>query len=773
MNENKRSVFDSISFYIFQALVFLIPVFFIPSASVLQTTAKASLVIIGSLLLLVFFLIGRIKEGSFSFPRIWAYGSVLILLASYALASFFSGNVSASIFGQGGLDQGSLVFILAAVVLFLLTPLVLDNEEKVFYSYIALFASFFAVALYEALHLIFPAFSLSIFTTATANMIGTWNDLSVFFGLALILSTITLGVLTLSKIARLLVSLCFVASLIFLALINFSQAWIVIAFFGLVAVIYELSFNKNAGGRRFPIHASIVLLISLVFIFFGSPIGSAISNVTGISQTEVRPSWSATFDIASAALKDHTLFGVGPDRFTSAWLKDKPAGINSTLFWATDFGYGIGFLPSLPVTVGLVGALGALAFVVLFLWKGCRCLFAETKTHIGSYLVISSFAASVYLWIDAFIYVPSLTMLSLAFLWSGLFIAVLIVQGIVPIKRFSFIENPIKNFVSILVIVLMLVGALALGYSVATHALAEVYFGQASVVLANSNDLDQGEADVTKAFALAPSALYSRAVADIYLARVSALLQSTTTSQTDAAKQFQSLFAVAVQAGQQSVTLDPTDYQNYLELGKVYGSVVSLKVTGAYDAAKAAYMQALALNPQNPAIYYDLAQLDVANNDNASAEADLTKALKEKNDYADAIYLLSQIYISENKLPAATNAVKALAVLSPSSSGIFFELGLLEYNQKDYADAAQALNQAIKLSPDYANAEYFLGLSDYYLKDTADAVTEFEALAKSNPTNTDVASILANLRAGKAPISAAASTTTVKKGKVSTLPVAQ
>ena len=77
--------------------------------------------------------------------------------------------------------------------------------------------------------------------------------------------------------------------------------------------------------------------------------------------------------------------------------------------------------------------------------------------------------------------------------------------------------------------------------------------------------------------------------------------------------------------------------------------------------------------------------------------------------------------------------MKVLVVLSPSNPGIFFELGLLEYNQRDYVDAVAALNQAITLSPVYANAEYFLGLSDYYLNDTIDAIAEFETLAKSTP----------------------------------------
>ena len=768
MNQNKRSIFDSVSFYIFQALLFLVPMFFIPSASAPFGTMKSGLIILGSFLLFIFFIIGRIKDGNFSFPKTWAYGSALIFLATYALATFFSGNANVSIFGSG-LDQGSLVFIAAVTLLFLLTPLVVDNEEKIFYSYSVLLISFLLTSLYEVLHLIFPAFSLGVFTSSAANMIGSLNDLGIFAGLFLVLSMITLERISLPRFSRVLVYICFIASLVFLAIVNFSQVWIVMAFFSLVALIYALSFKKDSvAGRTLPIHSIIVLVISLVFIFFGTSIGNVVSNVTKVSELDVRPSWSSTFQITGATWKNHSVFGVGPDRFTSEWLANKPSGINNTMFWNTDFNYGIGFIPSVPVTVGLVGTLGLLAFFGLFLWKGAKSLFAPAKNSIGSYLVFSSFAAALYLWIFAVIYVPGVVIFSLAFVWSGIFVATLVTQGIVPLRTVPFLNNPVKNFISVLVAVLLLVATVALGYTVTNKIIAEIYFQAGSVAVSTSNNILVGEADVTKAFAISPDPLYSRAIADIYLSQISTLLQSTTTSQSDAATQFKTLLGVAIQAAGQSISLDNTDYQNYLELGKVYGSVVSLKVTGAYDLAKSAYNQALALNPNDPEIYYDLAQLDVANSDNATAETDINKALTEKNDYADAIYLLSQIYIQENKIPEATNAVKALATLYPSNSGVFFELGLLEYNQKDYTDAATALGQAITISPNYANAEYFLGLSDYYLKDTTGAIAQFEALAKSNPDNAEVTAILKNLNAGKAPLSGINTQSTT-----STLPVKQ
>ncbi len=748
MNQNK-SVFDSISLYIFQAFIFLVPVFFIPSSSVSFNSAKVGFVVLGSLLLLVSVLVGKIRTGSLSFPKTCAYGSIVVLLVTYALSAFFSANVGLSIFGQG-LDQGSLVSILSFVLIFLLSPIVLDTKKKITRSYVSLFASFIVVTLFEIIHVVFPGFSLAVFTSSTSNMIGSWNDLGAFFGIAVILSMIALDKLTLAKRSRIAVYVAFVVSLVFLVLINFIQVWILLGLFGLGSLVYAFVANKNNTNRTFPVRQTVVLVLSVVFIVFGGYLGNVIANFTQTSQVAVRPSWSATAGIAVESLKSHPLLGTGPDRFVSSWLMNKPSGVNETIFWNIDFNYGVGFLPTLLVTIGLIGFLGAFSFIVIFLWKGMKSVLSPAKDSVGEYLLVSSFIAATYLWVLSFIDAPSETILALTFIVSGIFIATLVVEGIVPLKTFVFSDSRVKNFISIFVMALLVIGTLVLGYSVAKRFVAEMRFGHGSIILSTSKDIDAGQAYVVSAFNLSPDPRYSRIIADIYLARIASLLNSTTTTdQKKSVAEFQDLLGTAVQAAKESIALDSTDYQNYLELAKVYGSVVVLKISGAYDGAKTAYGQALALNPNNPEIYYDLATLDAENGDMTSAESDATKALSEKSNYTNAIYLLSQIYIKQNKLSQAIEAVKALTVVSPSDPSVFFELGVLEYSQKNYTDAAAALNQALSISPNYANAQYFLGLSDYYLKDTADAIVLFQTLSKSNPDNATVSTILSDLKAGK------------------------
>ena len=74
----------------------------------------------------------------------------------------------------------------------------------------------------------------------------------------------------------------------------------------------------------------------------------------------------------------------------------------------------------------------------------------------------------------------------------------------------------------------------------------------------------------------------------------------------------------------------------------------------------------------------------------------------------------------------------------------------------DFAEAVAALERAVILRRDYSNAKYFLGLAYYEVGRTDLAIPQFEDVQLLNPENTEVTQIIANLRAGRAPLQAAA-----------------
>lgn len=749
---NRLGGLDKVAFIILQALLFLTPIFFIPSLSVPLQSGRSAFMLYGIVAVFVVWAIARLKDGIFEAPKSYFYAGAGLLALAYTASALFSANQVASL-GGTSLELGTLAFFLPSLILFALVPLVTKSQQQIFYSYATLLASFFIVSIFHVIRFIFgaDALSFSMFTSATSNIIGKWNDLGIFFGLSAIISLITLERATLTKLFKVLVYICFVLSLVMLVVINFSPVWITLATLSLVFFVYKLSFGKEEGGLglRIPYHALAVLIISILFIFAGSKISGLISNALGTSQVEVRPSWAATLEISKSTLASDPVFGAGPNRFSTEWLAHKPVGINNTLFWNTDFNYGIGFVPSFLVTTGIVGFVSILLFIGLFIALSVKALLRSSGTQFSKYLVLSSLFASAYLWVFSVIYVPSATIWILTLVLSGLFVAALREDNIIAVKKVSVLNKPAASFVSVLLTILALIGAVSFSYFVTIKVLANIYFQKGIVVINTSNDIAVGEKHIAQAITLSPSDTYYRALSELYLVKINTLFQDTKITQSEAQTQFQQLLGTAIQSAQAAVSYDQTNYQNYLTLGRVFEAVVPLNIEGSYENAKKAYESALSVNPESPEIYLVLARLEVAHKDNKAAKEFIAKALEKKNDYADAIFLLSQIQISENDVANAINSVSAVATLSPNDSGIFFQLGLLYYNQKNFKNAALALERAITLNPQYANAKYFLGLSYFENKDTARALEQFKGILVTNPDNEEVKAIITNLEAGK------------------------
>jgi tetratricopeptide (TPR) repeat protein len=213
-----------------------------------------------------------------------------------------------------------------------------------------------------------------------------------------------------------------------------------------------------------------------------------------------------------------------------------------------------------------------------------------------------------------------------------------------------------------------------------------------------------------------------------------------------------------------------------VELADVYDLLVPLGVQGAYQEEVQSYQNAIERDPTNPELPLLLARLQ-ANEDLkgnlTEVESLLKQSLTLKNNYTDGLLFAEQLAVAENDLPTATAAAKAAVASDPTEASYWFQLGLFYYAGADYQDAATALKEAVTLVPNYANAQYFLGLSLYQLKDTADAIAEFQALAQSNPGNSEVTLILSNLQAGKDPFAGATPPVTSTPQSRAQAPVAE
>ena len=514
-DRDKTPLLENIALYFIVGVMFLLPIFFIPSLSVPFSFTKSLLIFVSVLVAFFLFLISRLKRGEIALPTNSVALVAWALPVTYLISAIFSGNSGVSFLGQG-FEIDTFGFITIMVLMLSLVPLLLKTKSSMFKIHIAIVISLVALAVFQGLRLIFGVdfLSFGIFTTSTSNLLGKWNDLGIFFGLTTILSLTTIEGLSLNKLSRLILYIILGISLLFLIAVDFLPVWIMAGIFALGMFVYNFSkrkFKIGAGAKKETTNSSrgngtmiasfVVLIISLIFIIGGSMISGVTSSFFNVSQIEARPSWQSTIDITKKTYDENLLFGSGPNTFVNQWTLYKPQSINNTLFWNIDFNSGVGLVPTAFATTGVLGGLAWVAFFLFFIYSGFKNLIASTIEDRSSYyLSLSLFLGALYLWIFTIIYIPNVVIMTLAFLLTGMYIASLRYRknSSPPDMEIQFASNPRLGFLAVLILtVLLLISAVSL-YVVGKQYFSAVLFQRALVAANVEGNLEKAQISVRK-----------------------------------------------------------------------------------------------------------------------------------------------------------------------------------------------------------------------------------------------------------------------------------
>jgi tetratricopeptide (TPR) repeat protein len=353
------------------------------------------------------------------------------------------------------------------------------------------------------------------------------------------------------------------------------------------------------------------------------------------------------------------------------------------------------------------------------------------------------------------LYAPSFVVLTLAFIFTGLFVAASYQSGIISYRIVILDKNRITKLASTLLMLLLVLGLIYLGFIALNKTISAFYFKRA-VDLSNAENttLEMIEEKLNGAIKFAPADIHYTALSRINFAKAQRAVSDTDGSSEEDAAVFQLAISESISSAQQALNINPASYSNWLVLGSIYSALVPppLSVSGSYEYALDAYSEAKKRNPIGPEIPLSLAWLELGRGEIDLARAHIEESLTLKPDYVDAYLLLVQIEISEDNTEEAVRYVENLIILVPDNASFHFGLGFLKYSNADYTGAAQAMFNAISLVPDYADAQYYYGLSLARLGRLSEALEQFELLYTTNPENEDVQIILNELRAGRSPI---------------------
>jgi tetratricopeptide (TPR) repeat protein len=763
------------------ALVFLLPIIFISIPYLQQNVIKGYLIIFGVLAAAILYTISRIKAKSFEWIAHPLLYIGIILVVILIISSVWSGNFMKSFFGQG-FEYGTAAFLIILGISARLSAIFSSrSSSRALSIYAAIFGSFILLAIFQIVKLVDPsALSFGIFTGAAGTLIGSWYDFGIFSGVVFILSGLAFLYFPMSRAVKYTIGVIFAVSFFFLVLVGLSSIWFGVALVFL-ALIFHRYFNEKKGlsfSKRLPVFALVVFIVVAFFSWKGNMVTAPLVNALNANYSELHLPWQMTLDVGTGIIKTSPILGSGPNTFSKEYLLYKPVGINLTQFWSTEFGSGSGLIPTIALSLGLSGIILFCLLYIYFiragvktLCKGKQITVTENSTQNVSrvYISYSSFFVGAFLLFMDLAYVPSYTNFFLTFVFIGIFVGSCIRSSDVQLINIPFkfkgkakhesTDSPAiyAHSFSMLILLVLLVGFVWYGMKATALGYFTAGAGHLSSSSLSSADLTKAQNDFHKALALDHLDIYDQAIVETDLTAANSLVSqisaagSNAKPSQDQVQQIGALINDAAARATDAVKRDSSNYYNYISEAQVFNAAATLQMQGAYAAAITAYTNAAKDNPYNPSIYLALARLAASQSKYDDATSYIGSALQLKNNYTDAVYLLSQIQVAQGKTADAITSVKFATQLTPNDPTAFFELGFLQYNAAEYSDAVTSLAKAVSLSPSYANAQYFLGLSYSKIGDTTDAIAQFQELSKTNPDNADVASILANLKAGKAP----------------------
>lgn len=779
-----------------------VPVFFLPLTA--SPVAENKAILAGALVFVALcaFFAKTLSAGKFSLPKTKFWFALAAFFVVAGVSTFLSASPQMSFWGDGASADSFFSFLVYGLALFLV-PLFLRETQHLIRALMFFSVSLFVVSLYSLLQF-FGIFILPFDFTRQIyfNPIGTVHALAIFLGSGLVMIMALLTSFKFSGGIKAVFSFGGAGLALILILVNFSYVWLGILLAAALVASWQIMNSRKAGmpqiadgekpsaggamlGSKFSI--TLILMVVVAILFFTKP---PISSVVRFP-AEVRPSLSGTLDIAQGTLSSgigKALFGSGPATFLNEYLRYRSRDLNSTAFWGVRFAQGFAVVPTLIVTIGVLGIVALFFTFGFFTWVGFKGVAALSRKKPDSpaggsleRISLISFVSFLFLIFSWFFYPVNFPILLFTFLFAGMVLASLRVGGAIETWEISLLKTPQRTFLASLIIIVLIVGSVVGLYLQGQKYIASVVHVSGIQAYNRNRDLDRAIKKVDLAKNLDGSRdVYWRTFAGLLGLRAQEVLNNKDLDPGELQRRYQIVLQNLIRAGQEAIKINPQDPTNWRQLGAIYEDNIRI-VGGADQFAISNYAKAAELNPNNPAEYLNVGRAHVISADalrvnisrlSKGAEAknnkeeiekletahaerltsslsSLQKAVALKSDYAPAHFLISQVYERQGNRALAIEKTLETRNFNPFDTGVGYQLGLLYYLDNQLQDARDEFTRVVSLNENFSNARYFLGLSYDRLGNTQGAIDQFTKIAELNPDNAEVKKILANLKAGR------------------------
>lgn len=681
---------DWLAKYSIYAVIFLMPIFFLPwTSDVLDFNKQALLILLGFIALFAWMLKVLIS-GKFEINVSKMHIVVGVLFLVYALATIFSINRYGSFWGWPQSSSESLLSLIGLIIFYFLVSNVF-SKKNIFTGIVIFFVSVLIAEIVGVFQLSGLFIPFNFARTVSFNTIGSVGSLGF---LAAILLPLDIVMLIISKKWwRVLFALQIILSAVILFLINYSIIWWAVVIGSALIMVFGIIKRDLFDGRWMALPV-FFLAVSLFFILLNPQI-----PWIGTKANEVFLSQKASSLISLQAIKERPIFGSGPGTFYYDFSKFKDANFSQSSLWSVTFNQASSRVLNDLASTGILGIIAFLALI-------CMPVFYGFKFFLSEKMLADSEAEresqKVYWILTLGILTALATQIAAYFLYNTnvvlSFLNFLMIAGLVGLitsgkKGYELKPSSVSTLIVTFIFTLVFIFGLGILILDGQRYAAETnyYMGLTSWQAGNK---DAGTKSLLSAASLNPSSdLYFRQISQVYLLLLQDELQNIKGTPGDAEKnKIQTYFANAVNAAKKATDLNPNSSSDWSNLGYVYQSLNGL-VGDTSTWALSSYDKAIDLDPNNP---YLLSQEGVVNFISASA-------------------------LGNDK------AIQKTQLLNTAKS---------------------KLEKAVSLNSNYSNALYSLGLVYDALGQKSDAIAEFTKVQQLNPQDTTVPKILANLNAG-------------------------
>ncbi len=747
---------DTVLKYSLYALVFLLPILFLPWTSNVLDFNKQAILVLFVFIALFAWLTRVLVSGKLSLNLNKTHFAVLALFLVFLASTLFSVDKHGSFWGWPSVTSESLLTILCFALFYFLVSNAFSKKQ--IFNLINILAVSGCIAVFVGVLQLLGVFMPFDFAkTASFNTVGMVGGLGLFA--AILLPLLIILEIYSSKWFRVIFGIGLGLTAVVLVLINYTIVWWVAlvscALLVLLGVVKRELFDLRWLGLPM-----FFLVLALFFILL------QVQLPTIQKPVEVYLKQSTSFEIISNMMKENPVLGAGPGNFSYVFSKYKTAELNQGLLWNFRFDSAGSKVLNVLATTGILGLASFLALIGFVVFYGIKFLLnkslaaEEQKKYLlvlsGGLLVAFLSQIAAY-----FFYGSNLTLDFLFFFLAACFVGLSVEEK----KEFPLNPSSLLTLGVTFVATLFFIFGLGLLVLDGQRYLGEVNYAKGVSYFAEGQR-DKGIQGLENAVRLnSKSDIYLTQLSQAYLLRLGDVVSNTSLSDEDRSSISQLLVNNSINASKMATDVNPKNVENWNARGIIYQNLIGT-IGGAEDWAISSYDGAINLDPNNPyyftqkGIVYMTKAATVDSSDSAKKNEDFEKAKEQfdkaielKSDYAPARFQIAMIYQAKGQIAEEIQALEEARQYSPNDVGLLFQLGLVYYQKNGYNNAKSNLEAAVSLSPNYANALYFLGLTYYKLGQNGKAIEKFEKISSLNPSNEEIKTIINNLNAGKDPLS--------------------